>query len=323
MGLIVAAWLVPAMIFGGRDYWEPMFGVHVVERFAGVVRHDKPFYYFFGKIFLDTMPVAILLPASLWLAWKNRSAQSDGGRTLFYICWLVFGLIFFSIPEGKRGQYILPLYPAVAALVAHFVVAALADDRLRGILRRHVCVLIALAFAGAVAALVYKGVISDFLIPPPMSLRIVLFVVFVVGAVLAWKATCKGSELRALGWLSTMVGLVYGSLCAVYFPQNRSDQMYADAARYIEANRPGLEGFGIYTMEDELPPYFEKVPLILDQRDDVLPFMKEARGRWAICRRESFQRLVKKVGNPGWRHVKEWKSPHGKQADLLLLESRR
>ena len=47
----------------------------------------------------------------------SERAAGPPAPFLFPLCWFVTGFVFFSLSTGKRGAYLLPLYPAAALLV--------------------------------------------------------------------------------------------------------------------------------------------------------------------------------------------------------------
>lgn len=116
---IVAPWLI-AVSLRVPDFLEYALITETVRRFSTTeLERTGPFWYF-----LAIFPAAAL-PWSLVLAGAGRSRlrfrDKEGGvdrRILFLLLWIVLPLIFFSLSQSKRPQYVLPLIPAVALLVA-------------------------------------------------------------------------------------------------------------------------------------------------------------------------------------------------------------
>ncbi|MGH7856357.1 MAG: hypothetical protein ACREQY_03435, partial [Candidatus Binatia bacterium] len=74
----------------------------------------------FRNIVTGTLPWGLFLPAAILAAWRlPTSARRE--RTLRLVRWLVAGLLFFSLAARKSPYYLLPLFPAVALLVAFWV----------------------------------------------------------------------------------------------------------------------------------------------------------------------------------------------------------
>lgn len=313
---IVGAWLVPAMILGGRDYWGPMFGIHVVERFAGVVRHEKPFFYYLGKVFSDTMPVALLLPVALVHAWKRRNSP-DEGRTQFYLCWFAFSMAFFSFPTGKRGQYILPLYPAAAAMVAQFVIDALRNERARIILHRHTLGMSIAALCVAAIIFFMTGT-SEFPVAPSFAFRVTLSGLVVVFSVVAMLLARSHQDLRSLGVLALGVCTVYGGYFLTVLPENRDDYIVRLVAQLLNEE----ENLALFGLDSEITLYRDSIPNILESRKQATHFMQSENARLLAPRRE-YQKLVEKDGVEDWLELGCWAGPTPDDEIVLLAPARK
>jgi 4-amino-4-deoxy-L-arabinose transferase-like glycosyltransferase len=118
---IVGCWLVLLIIqglhTGESAYLQNILFKQTVVRFANSWHHYQPVHYFFKVILYDFFPWSPFLISLAILKFRKMSF-SDTEKFLF--SWLLFVILFFSIPMGKRGLYILPLYPAAAILVAGF-----------------------------------------------------------------------------------------------------------------------------------------------------------------------------------------------------------
>ena len=90
-----------------------------LDRFRGGRSHEHPFYYYLGTLWMDLAPWAVLLlPASID-AWRAARRGERSERLL--LCWLGFGLAFFSAAASKRSVYLLPILPAAGALLARYI----------------------------------------------------------------------------------------------------------------------------------------------------------------------------------------------------------
>jgi 4-amino-4-deoxy-L-arabinose transferase-like glycosyltransferase len=113
---MVLAWYLPAVARGGLDYLRATLLQHSVERFStGWGGHAKPFYYYFLRIPVDFLPWSVFLPAAILYGFSSRLMEKK--PFYFFLTWYVVIFIFFSLSKGKRGLYLLPLYPGLALLV--------------------------------------------------------------------------------------------------------------------------------------------------------------------------------------------------------------
>jgi 4-amino-4-deoxy-L-arabinose transferase-like glycosyltransferase len=111
-------WYGPGLAIGKGEFLETSI---LSENFrmptghaAGIgVSHHKPLYYYAmwqAVTILPFLPLLVAIPE--WL--RNR-----GNRTprLLLGCWIVFGFALFQAASNKRFYYLVPLQPAVAAVL--------------------------------------------------------------------------------------------------------------------------------------------------------------------------------------------------------------
>jgi 4-amino-4-deoxy-L-arabinose transferase-like glycosyltransferase len=118
--LVFSWWYGSALWLGG----EKFFGVQFLkENFARFflhgedgTGHQKPVYYFVSYLFTLGLPWTLLLPFSLVDYFQRKRFKEEGA--LFLGIWVAVVFIFFSLSAGKRPPYILPLYPALALIMA-------------------------------------------------------------------------------------------------------------------------------------------------------------------------------------------------------------
>lgn len=115
--LIVLAWYVPALLKGGEEYFNETIMLHTVDRFAKGSSHIRPFYYYLYNFPADFLPWIFFLPAAIAYGFSTKR-EGIKKEFLFLFVWFAVIFIFFSFSKGKRGLYLLPLFPAVSLLVA-------------------------------------------------------------------------------------------------------------------------------------------------------------------------------------------------------------
>lgn len=117
---LAAPWFLYMAFAHGRPFLETYFLEHHVARFFTTEFGGGRGPLFYPRAFLgDGLPWSLLLPAVLWLAWRDR-------RALLPLLWCGMLLLVLMLSTGKRTVYLLPVYPAYA------VVAALAIERAAG-----------------------------------------------------------------------------------------------------------------------------------------------------------------------------------------------
>ena len=119
--VILLGWFLPALMAGGRSYFDLVVMDEMINRFLGIgTREEKtrPFYFLLGHFFGKYFPWSLFVPAALVHFWKRKRESRPHGL-FFTIVWFLAVMIFFSISRGKRADYLLPLYPAASVLVGH------------------------------------------------------------------------------------------------------------------------------------------------------------------------------------------------------------
>jgi len=111
--IIAAPWIILCWLRNGNAFWDDFFWKQHVARFlTPSLEHVQPFWYYIPVLLAGLFPWT---PLAGLLA--QRRVYSDR-RILLLGVWVLYGLIFFSIARNKLPGYLLPLFPAVAILLA-------------------------------------------------------------------------------------------------------------------------------------------------------------------------------------------------------------
>ncbi len=118
--LVAASWYLLALWQGGGEFFRHQILDENVFRFLdneqGGPSRDHAFYYYVPALCAGMLPWSLFFPALAHFLYSSRAELSE--RKLRYpLVWGLTGLVFFSLASGKRSNYILPLYPAVALLL--------------------------------------------------------------------------------------------------------------------------------------------------------------------------------------------------------------
>jgi len=127
---IAAPWFVLVAL---KNPEQPrFFFIHEhFERFLLKTHHrEGAWYYFFVMLIPGMMPWLGVLPQSLAAALQREAGAFQPRRLL--LVWSVFIFFFFSYSSSKLPGYILPIFPALALLVALFLETATARSRMLG-----------------------------------------------------------------------------------------------------------------------------------------------------------------------------------------------
>jgi 4-amino-4-deoxy-L-arabinose transferase-like glycosyltransferase len=113
---IVFSWYFPAVLKGGKNYLDETLFRHSINRFAEGTTHVRPIYYYFYNFPIEFLPWIFFLPAGVIYGF-SRGVMNKRNEFLFLLLWFIVIFIFFSLSKGKRGIYLLPLYPAASIMV--------------------------------------------------------------------------------------------------------------------------------------------------------------------------------------------------------------
>jgi 4-amino-4-deoxy-L-arabinose transferase-like glycosyltransferase len=102
------------------DFFRTFILLHNFQRYlTPVFQHRQPFWFFLPITILALMPWS---PMLLWVAAEGillfRLHTMRFSAFLFFSCWAVFPILFFSASQSKLPGYILPAIPALTLLIA-------------------------------------------------------------------------------------------------------------------------------------------------------------------------------------------------------------
>ncbi|MBZ5594105.1 MAG: glycosyltransferase family 39 protein [Acidobacteriia bacterium] len=118
--VVTLPWYGLCLLRNGQPFLEKFFWEHQVGRFfTAELAHGQPLWFFVPVL------VAALFPWIPGLALLARRSLYSDARRQFLLLWIAFAFVFFSAAENKLPSYLLPLVPALAALMG----IALAEHR--------------------------------------------------------------------------------------------------------------------------------------------------------------------------------------------------
>jgi len=119
MVVIAASWYVLATAQGGGEFVSRQILDENVFRFfaseQGGPSRDHSFYYYVPTLCAGMLPWSLFFPALIYALYRSHG-QGDA-KSRYLMIWCGVALLFFSLASGKRSNYILPVYPALALLL--------------------------------------------------------------------------------------------------------------------------------------------------------------------------------------------------------------
>jgi 4-amino-4-deoxy-L-arabinose transferase-like glycosyltransferase len=110
--LVAAPWYILVTLRNGRPFLEEFFWKQHFDRFvSGTLLHGRPIWFYVPILLAGLFPWIPMLV----LLFSRRLYRDR--RTQFLLVWFAWGFVFFSASRNKLPGYLLPLLPAVAALI--------------------------------------------------------------------------------------------------------------------------------------------------------------------------------------------------------------
>lgn len=113
---ITVPWFI--LVWQANPEHPQFFFIHEhFQRFTSTVhKRGGAWYYFFPLLIIGIIPWLGLLLQSLLTSLRKEQSQFQARKML--LIWAVFIFFFFSISGSKLPSYILPIFPALAILIA-------------------------------------------------------------------------------------------------------------------------------------------------------------------------------------------------------------
>jgi len=112
------AWVLPFVLRSpGPLLYEFFISNHFGRALHAYQGHARPFYFYGLTIWGRFAPGSLLLPFAARAAWMERN-QTRGRAGFFFLAFSVGTTTLLSLSTAKDHAYLLPVYPALACLVA-------------------------------------------------------------------------------------------------------------------------------------------------------------------------------------------------------------
>jgi 4-amino-4-deoxy-L-arabinose transferase-like glycosyltransferase len=238
--VLVLPWFVAIVAKSGASFFEQSVGEDMLSKvFGGQESHGAPPGYYFALFWVTFWPGSVLAGLAAPRAWQAR--REPGAR--FLLAWLIPSWAVFEVVITKLPHYVLPLYPAIAILIAGILEpGGLSSNRwlVRGT-------------AGwfAFPAVIAVGVVVIFIIvghDPGFVAWPFAAAAAIVGLFAWWLYEVDGPERSLLRGMVASV-LIAVTVYAVTFPSLPAlfpSALVADALRAGDCDEPHVASTGYY-----------------------------------------------------------------------------
>jgi 4-amino-4-deoxy-L-arabinose transferase-like glycosyltransferase len=244
----MAAWGWVLYTKGGTNFLSTFFVYNQFGRFlpGNDIYHGghiKPFYYYFFSFWGDAAPWSVLLiPAFI-----RANKIFDTNR--YMNAWFLGGFFLLCLASTKRGSYLLPLYPAMAVVIARWMTLVMCGGLLKwekGLL----WVIMTLVF---LATLIVPTTYI-FLLKGPWWLASLMIVITSVAILYAWRHFKHAMPLAvAISWAILL--LAWTPLLYPQIDQVKSYKgFFTDLGKTV-SNKP-LIGYHLTETMEALCPFY-------------------------------------------------------------------
>jgi 4-amino-4-deoxy-L-arabinose transferase-like glycosyltransferase len=248
--LVTVPWFV-AVSIRNPSFLEFFFIHEHFARFLTTVhKRVEPWWYFLGLLLLGALPWLAALPGAVRRAWLESPRENGFKPLKFQLLFAALTLVFFSVSESKLAPYILPMMPALAAIVGVHVAAG-SERFVRRVAQFMGGLLLFLAAGFAVYAIRHFGFF-------PLTALPWLLIAAAAGLLGALAARIlEGVETRAVWAAAASAILGWQCLLSAYteLPERTSYKLVMSIKSAI---RPETELFTIGQYRETLSPYLRR-----------------------------------------------------------------
>lgn len=119
---VCSVWYGPMLARHGSTFIDEFFIAHHFQRYlTNQYQHPQPFWFFLVVAIAGTFPwifPLLVRVGSLLQRWQSLKSDQDGRLELHLWLWVLIPILFFSFSVSKLPGYILPVFPALAMIIA-------------------------------------------------------------------------------------------------------------------------------------------------------------------------------------------------------------
>lgn len=229
-----------------------------------------PWYYFIPLLIIGIVPWLAMLPSSLLAGLRAAPNERQFKPKLLLVIWACFIFFFFSYSSSKLPSYILPIFPALALLLA-----SLLDSASRKQL---------LVLAGSILLMAFVALIAysqlDLAKLAPHPLEVPIFTAFApwteasiavaaVGAVIALYFANKTARDYVVVTLA-ISGFIFGQLMIQASDAGGRYRAGYDLIPTMAAKlKPEMKLYAVGLYEQCIPFYLRRTMILVEHKDEL------------------------------------------------------
>ena len=247
------------------------FHEHLARWTSTAHRREGQWWYFIPILLAGLAPWTLLFLSRLRHVWAVVATPRPFHPERLLVVWCVFIFAFFSVSGSKLPSYILPIFPALALLIAPSIVQT--SPRAHAWNLGATCIVAAICVAAIV--MINRFASSDVPVPLYENMRpwlALTVAALLLGSGLARHWRRQGATLRpvmaiAVSGLIAWQGIAYG-----YNALSPATSSYHLVQRIVAKEgpfAPEVPFFSIRTYEQTLPFYLKRTMTLVDFYDEL------------------------------------------------------
>ena len=288
----VVVWIGAATALAPSGFFHDAVVENLAGRFVAARAHAQAIYYYLYQLPLDALPWSLLWPLvalETLRALRGDAAERRPWRLL--VAWVAVPLAFLSLSSGKRGLYLLPVFPALA-LLSGATLSRLLERPAgapawlgRAVLALAACLVVGgsvIGLRGGIESIVQPG----FGVAPGAALAAAAIGAIGMAAAVAVGRTAGGSRAAVLAGLGSLVALELFVFACVYpdYDLEKSPRAIAVQAASLTAPDESVGVFDDESLAGGIAYYGNRHVEILPRPEDVARFL-DGGGRYVIVER--------------------------------------
>jgi 4-amino-4-deoxy-L-arabinose transferase-like glycosyltransferase len=292
-GLIASPWFFAAFAANGTWAMAYFFIRENFTRYTGAMYDThKPVWFMVVSLFAGFAPWCVFLPFAGWKtfkSWRKKESASILNSQLYLWTWIAVLIGFFSFSRGKCDYYALPIYPAAAALVGHYLATCLVGNS-----RPLAIAGWALALASLVASIGSFVIIPKIVGGESVAQWIVMPASLLVCSAVIAASTWRGRYFQAIYAMFAGVCIAASGFAFQVLPAIGKLQMTTVFASEIKSTPPqtkiGIDA-SLAHWTDELTFQTGREPVKLDSGKKIADFLAAGQPAVAILPESALQKL--------------------------------
>jgi len=280
--VIALPWFVVACIKTDGHFIRQFILEENLSRFANIFSvfrftdfKSKPFWLYLPYFLAGFFPWVFFVPPAIYHILRNKWRQSGyDGLLVIYLIWT---FLFFSLTGIKRSDYILPVYPAAALLVAEYLWNTISFRAFRrsflaiglfSILLTLISLALTIPAVNEWLTALYPSLAALKRGLPPDLLNslfpYLLFLLIILAGVWIYGWFGREREKIATAFLITQAAILFFTICFVLRPIN----VYKDTRSYIADMNKIIGNRQVYcfsSWDEEYGFYLDRVIKTMDQ----------------------------------------------------------